>query len=118
MKIKDQKVYDNWKSNNQDGYGACIFRYAEKWATMMECAIQRGEKIKDVAKKLSHDADTEGITGYMYGAAVNILSQCWEHGEELRKWHNGEYDYEGNGVVNPAVLTINVKGDEEDGKEV
>lgn len=26
--------------------------------------------------------------------------------EELRKWHNKEYNYEGDGVVNPAILTI------------
>lgn len=42
----------------------------------------------------------------MYGCAISILSQCWEYGEFLRKWHNGEYNYDGNGVVNPAVLSI------------
>jgi len=47
-----------------------------------------------------------GITGFMYGCAVNLLSQCWKHGEELRKWHNKEYGHEGDGVVNPAVFTI------------
>lgn len=45
----------------------------------------------------------------MYGCAVNILAQCWKYGEELRKWHNKEYNYNGNGVVNPAVLTIKKK---------
>ena len=58
------------------------------------------------ADKLSHEADVEGITGFMYGCAVSILSQCWKYGEELRKWHNKEYNYEGDGVVNPAVFTI------------
>lgn len=53
-----------------------------------------------------HEADTEGITGYMYGCAVSILSQCWKYGEYLRKWHNKEYNYDGDGVVNPAILTI------------
>lgn len=65
--------------------------------------------IMENADHLSHEADTEGITGFMYGCAVNILSQCWEHGEELRKWHNKEYDYEGEGVVNPAILTVGKK---------
>lgn len=59
-------------------------------------------------QKTSHDADTEGITGFMYGCAVNILAHVWEHGEELRRWHNGEYDYDGDGVVNPAILTVGV----------
>ena len=62
--------------------------------------------IVDNADKLSHEADTEGITGYMYGCAVSILSQCWKYGEYLRKWHNKEYNYDGDGVVNPAILTI------------
>jgi hypothetical protein len=45
----------------------------------------------------------------MYGGAVSILAQCWEYGEDLRKWHNKEYDYEGDGTVNPAVVTITKK---------
>ena len=59
--------------------------------------------IVDNAFKLSMEADEEGITGFMYGCAVSILSQCWEYGEYLR---NGGYDYDGDGVVNPAVLSI------------
>ena len=62
--------------------------------------------IVDNAERLSHEADEEGITRFMYGAAVSILSQCWEYGEHLRKWHNKEYGYEGDGVVNPAVITV------------
>ncbi|WP_275372683.1 hypothetical protein [Clostridium tertium] len=106
MKIKDIKVYEDLKSKNTDIYGECIFRYAERWADLMEKELASGGYIKDIAKKLSHKADTEGITGYMYGASVDILSQCWIYGEELRKWHNGKYGYEGDGIVNPAVLTI------------
>lgn len=108
MKIQagKEKEYQDWKDNNQDGYGSGIFRYVEAWANMMEEKINNGKKIKDVAEKTSRDADTEGITGYMYGAAVSILSQEWEYGEELRKWHNKEYECEGDGVVNPAIMTI------------
>ena len=62
--------------------------------------------ISENAKRLSHEADKEGITGFMYGCAVNILSKCWVYGENLRKWHNKEYNYDGDGVVNPAVITI------------
>ena len=106
MKVKDIMDYEEWKNKNTDLYGACIFRYAERWADMMEKEIEYGNKVENIADKLSHEADTEGITGFMYGAAVNILSRCWIYGEELRKWHNKEYNYEGNGVANPAVLTL------------
>lgn len=68
--------------------------------------LLRGDKIVDIADSTSREADTEGITGFMYGCAVNALSQLWEYGEELRKWHNKEYNYDGEGVVNPAILTI------------
>ncbi len=88
MKVVDEKVYEDWKAKNTDGYGSGVFRYAEKWANMMEEAIENGAKLEDVAQKLSHDADTEGITGFMYGCAVSILSQCWVYGEELKVWHN------------------------------
>lgn len=109
MKIKDVEVYEDWKAKNTDGYGMGIFRYAEKWADLMETEIEKGAEVKDIADRLSHAADTEGITGYMYGASVSILSQCWEHGDELKKWHNKEYDYEGDGIVNPAILTVKTK---------
>ena len=68
----------------------------------------------DVANECSNEADTEGITGFMYGAAVSVLASCWEHGEELRRWHNlktqirdeGEKANESGGVLNPALLNI------------
>ncbi|MBL4951029.1 hypothetical protein JK635_02090 [Neobacillus sp. YIM B02564] len=106
MKVKDAKTYEDWKAKQKDDYSLACFRYAEKWADLMESEIDSGAKVKDIADRTSHEADTEGITGFMYGASVSILSQCWLHGEELRKWHNKEYEYEGDGVVNPAVLTV------------
>ena len=72
----------------------------------MEEQIEKGEKLEDIAGKLSQEADEDGITGFMYGAAVSILSECWIYGEDLRRWHNKDYGYVGNGVVNPAVITI------------
>ncbi|PZM87610.1 MAG: hypothetical protein DLD55_00510 [candidate division SR1 bacterium] len=96
--------------NNQDPYGQGIFRYAENWAKLMEEAIEKeGKTLEEVAEKLSQDADLEGNAGFMYGAAVNILSQTWKYGNELRKWHNKKYNYQGEGVVNPVVHTINPK---------
>lgn len=106
MKVKDLKKYEDWKNKNKDVYGSCIFSYAEKWANMMEKEIEKGVELSDIAEKLSHDADTEGITGFMYGAAVKVLSNYWIYGEELKKWHNKKYNYEGDGVVNPAIINI------------
>ncbi len=106
MKVKNIQVYEEWKANNTDSYGSAVFRYAERWADMMEERIANGEKIEDIAKELSFKADTEGIIWIHVWLAVGILSECWEYGEELRKWHNKKYDYNGGGVVNPAILKI------------
>lgn len=102
--------WDKGLANNQDGYGKAIYQYAEQWALLMQAVIDPTgdiqKQIVEVAEKTSHTADTEGITGFMYGAAISTLAAFWIYGEELRKWHNKEYGHEGEGVVNPAVLTI------------
>lgn len=110
LKGKEQ-AYKDWYNKNLDSYGHACFTFAERWAELMEKAMTNSEYspmevIIKRADSLSSAADTEGITGYMYGAAVSILSQCWEYGEELRKWHNKEYNYDGDGVVNPAIMTV------------
>lgn len=113
MKIIEgkEKEYKDWYDKNNDGYSRACFTYVERWAEMMEEKIEASSDdvmkvIVDNADKLSYEADEEGITGFMYGCAVSILSQCWKYGELLRKWHNGEYNYDGDGVVNPAILRI------------
>ena len=113
MKIVNGKEqeYREWFDKNSDSYGGACFTYAERWAEMLEDMIEKSDKdpmqvIVDNAESCSYKADEEGITGFMYGIAVGILSQCWEYGEYLRKWHNKEYNYEGDGVVNPAIMTI------------
>lgn len=115
MLLRDENFYHDWKNKNQDGYGAAIFRYAERWADLMEKAVADGKRLVDVADALSHEADSEGISGFMHGTAVSILAQCWQHGEELRRWHNiqTQIGHEGeaanlkeSAVLNPALLLM------------
>ena len=113
MKILEgkEKEYKDWYDKNSDGYGRACFTYVERWADMLENLIESSDEdvmtiFAENADRLSHEADIEGITGFMYSCAVSILSQCWRYGEELRKWHNKKYNYDGDGVINPAVLSI------------
>ena len=106
MKLKNKEGWEKFVTINNDPYGSGVVRYAERWANMMEQEMESGKSLIEIANATSHKADTEGITGYMYGCAVSILSKVWEYGEELRKWHNKEYGYEGDGTVNPAIITI------------
>lgn len=110
MKLKNAELWQDYQNKNTDMYGGGVMRYAQQWAEMMEARIEAGEKLEDIANETSHTADTEGITGFMYGAAVRTLTAVWEHGDALRKWHNGEYgvteEQAKGGTVNPAILTI------------
>ena len=114
MKYADESMWKDFVAKNQDGYGSGVIRFAERWATLMEAGIESGEKLEAIATATSHKADTEGITGFMYGAAVATLAKCWVHGEALRRWHNldtqigdeGEKANASGGVLNPALLNI------------
>lgn len=117
MRLKDA---DGWRKSveaNTDEYGSAVVRYAEKWADLMEARIATGARVEDIAKATSHEADTDGITIFIYWRAVSILSRVWEHGEELRRWHNldvqigneGERANEAGGCLNPALLNIEVR---------
>lgn len=125
MKIVEAKreEYLAWKEKNADDpYGACCFAFAEAWAEEIEARIAaagpyRTVTVADVAKDACSVVDRRpgfGITGFMYGMAVSILSKTWEYGEELRRWHNidtqigkeGEKANETGGVLNPALLSI------------
>lgn len=126
MKIKEgqQADYDSYVANNSnDGYSKGVVDFGERWANAMEAALPPSPTSSQVtsfleqnASRLSHEADTEGITGFMYGCAVQALAQFWVYGEELRRWHNldtqiqneGERANESGGVLNPALLNMNI----------
>lgn len=114
MKFRDEKAWTHGLSVNAEGYGRAIYDYAQAWAELMERRMDEGATLEAIAKKTSHEADTDGITGFMYGAAVSVLSQTWEHGEALRRWHNlatklrheGEEANRRGSTLNPALLCV------------
>ena len=108
------------KLNSKDPYSNRCVTYGEDWAMLMEEHIAAAgdapveNTILLCAKETSHQADTDGITGFMYGAAVSGLSKFWEHGETLRRWHNKDLsptqaeavNAKPGAVLNPALMTI------------
>jgi len=46
-------------------------------ARRMEGRMARGETLEGCAHDASLIADSEGITGFMYGCAVSILAKVW-----------------------------------------
>lgn len=119
MSSPDPVLWEQCKATNQyDPYPAAIIAYAERWARIMEARIKKGERLADIAEESSHIADTEGITGFMYGVAVSALSKHWSKGEALRLWHNlnvqrakeGETANDIDGaVLNPAIMVVTPK---------
>ncbi|MBQ3421508.1 MAG: hypothetical protein IJH34_07525, partial [Romboutsia sp.] len=106
MKLKNKQLWNDCVEKNRDPYGSAVIRYCKKWAELMELEISKGKTVYECANATSNQADTEGITGFMHGCALSTLSEVWEYGEDLRKWYNGEYNYNDDGVVNPAVITV------------
>lgn len=112
--LSDAEGWQKSKDANRDGYGGGVLTFAEQWARLMQLELANGAKLEDIAHATSSEADTESITGFMYGCAVSILSKCWAHGEALRRWHNlktqvrdeGEKANASGGVLNPALMVM------------
>lgn len=86
LTLSDPESWQKTADANSEGYGAAVIRYAETWGRLMEARVLAGQTIADCAEETSHIADTEGITGAMYGFAASMLSQWWIHGDDLKTW--------------------------------
>lgn len=86
MTLRDADGWQKARAANTDPYGNAVMEYAERWARIMEGRIAAGAALAEIAQATSHIADNEGISGFMYGAAVSVLGHVWVHGEELRRW--------------------------------
>lgn len=115
FEVIDQALWEKCIANNPDAYGSAVNTFAARWAHLMEAKMADGAKLEDIAKETSREADTSGITGFMYGCAVSTLVGVWKHGETLRQWHNLDTQIKDEGeranakkgaVLNPAVLSF------------
>ncbi|MCR4336713.1 MAG: hypothetical protein NUV91_02760 [Candidatus Omnitrophica bacterium] len=71
---------------NNDPYGAAVIEYSELWARLMQIKIRNGQTLENMAEVCSQEADIDGITGFMYNCAINILGTFWVHGPELLRY--------------------------------
>ncbi len=91
-----------------------IATYARRWARLMQLEMSEGKRLEDVADATLREADLEGMSGYSYSLAVQLLAACWKFGDQLRRWHNlevqpgkrGEQANEAGGVLSSALLVI------------
>lgn len=76
------------KDQAPDCFTTDIINYAERWARLMQLELDNGNKLEDVAKTTSHEADIDGISGSAHAAAVGVLVQYWRCGDQLRRLYN------------------------------
>lgn len=80
-----EEVLQSWFDRNQDDYGRRCITYAQDWAKLIQVKIREGVPLtKELVNELSHQADTDGITGFMYGASKNVLRTTWKHWNRIK----------------------------------
>ena len=121
--LKDEVLWNRCvEIDKNDEYSARCVSFAHDWAIGMQRHIPPGADAEQITRSIALNAaneaskaDYDGITGFMYSAAVTMLSQCWLYGEDLRRWHNKEVQIGDEGdrandepgaVLNTALLTI------------
>jgi len=115
MKLKDEKIWNEYVEKNQDAYGGACVKVAQRVMELLEkddTPLKNGyhpdiHTAHGLICKADKDINAGGITGFMAGAVAQMVFQCHERGDEFRKSHNG--DVETDGVVNHALLTISKK---------
>lgn len=93
LEFKDDEAKANWEKwvevNSNDNYSFGVVKYARRWAKYMQHLMKKHNKtLPEIAENASHVSDIEGVSGYMYGIAVAVLSKFWKYGKELRSWNN------------------------------
>lgn len=117
IQIGKEEEYQRYRDmNSKDEYSKGVLNFTDRWVDLMEKGLSEGLLLENIAKDYAHKADTEGITGFMYGCAAQALSYFWEHGEVFRRWYNlsvqirneGERANETGEVLNPAIINIDI----------
>lgn len=114
--FKNIKARKKWQvmvmTESNDEITCCVIAFAVRWAKIMQFIMSQNESVTvaDIADKTSYIADFqesfEGLNGgIIYDNAVIMLCEYWKYGNELRKWHNSQLGYEGEGIASPTVTT-------------
>ena len=87
-----EKIYDDWKNDNQDAYGKECFKFAEDWAEKMKKEIDKENDIKKVLREKALETRMQATnyrlcTEFMFAVASNILVKCWEYGKYLDEFN-------------------------------
>ena len=100
----NKEKFKVWEDANKDSYGSCCVQVAKRVMELMD----DGAEIKshDLICKADDDIKAGGITMFMASCVARMVIECHDKGEQFRKDWNKDYNHDGEGIVNPAVITI------------
>lgn len=105
MKLKDPKKWEDYKVyiRERGVIGDEIIRRLESFANTLETHIENLEDYTTWDEALIKVAavEHEFMDDNILGHIIKDLTAVWVHGDELRKWFNSKYKYDGPGVANP-----------------
>jgi hypothetical protein len=115
---------ENWKKSTTldpsiqrempDEYYQAIIDMAKDWADEMERQMKGGEALADIWYSSRRNVEIYyELSGFQFNTAIALLDSFWVHGDELRVLHNKRHGYEGDGIVNTAIFTIEASSPEE-----
>ena len=108
MNLKDEVKWKEYVEINKDNeYSKCCVDVACRVMELLDdCA---DFNCHDLICKANKEIDGD-ITGFMAGCVAQMVSECHVRGEEFRQKWNRDYGVseDKGGVVNPALLTIEV----------
>ena len=116
--IHDTEAWEKMVEVNKDPYGKAIVDVARRVMELLDEEEYNHTLTCDEASDLINRADEDvgagGLTGFMAGAVAFTVAKCHSRGEEYRKaWNSGwlkKGEEDKGGVVNPAILSIDVGG--------
>ena len=89
-------------------------RLLDEEPAVLESGWDKPNTPHNLVNRADDNIHAGGITGYMAGAVASMVSACHSRGEEFKRAWNAKYLREGEedkaGVVNPALITINMGG--------
>ncbi len=116
MGIIDTKAWKEWEKNNKDSYENACIKVARRTIELLDkdlTPLHNGyhpdiHTAHGIMCKADEETNAGGITGFMAGCVAGMVYKCHSRGDEFRISFNGEH--EADGVINPALVTIEVKG--------
>ena len=106
MPIVNEIEWKEWEDANDDEYGKCCVDVAREVMRLLdECP---GDfDVRKLINKADDNIKAGGITGFMASCVAQMVSVCHSRGEEFRqKWNKAHGSDIKGGVINPAILTI------------